>query len=97
MIDDLSPYLKRWLNHGSFSASLQLAEFINCHFDDLAKHRHLRGEWLENPYRKNIEKWLLDPDLIEFMERAFEEYVDHPQSGRLAAAVDSLRWLAKGI
>src|SRR5262249_18353164 len=97
IVDDVSPFLQAWAADRSLSSVLQLADFIDANWADIANRGHLRGPWCESRGRERMERGLTDPARRLSLEDAFEHHVDSPPANRLAAAVDAWQWMTSDV
>ena len=97
IVDELSPFLETWALDRSLSAMLQLADFIDSNWADIANRNHLHRRWREVPRREQMERWVVAPARRQSLEDAFEHHVDSPQANRLAAAIDAWQWMTSGV
>jgi hypothetical protein len=82
---ELTPFLDEWAADQSLTAALQLAEVLEVHWGDLAKHGSLQsgppiGQWLKASERKRT------------LEAAFERAIGTPHADQLATAIDYFQW-----
>lgn len=94
IVGDLAPYRRAWEADHSLSSMLQLADFIDSSWADIANRGHLQGAWRDLPERARMERWLVDPARREALEAALERHLDSPLADRLAAAVDAWQWIS---
>lgn len=82
---ELSPFLAAWEEDRSLNSALRLAEVLEEHWPDLAKHGYLqRGP--------PIGGWLMDPARKQFLEATFEQQLGTPHADLLAKAIDYYQW-----
>jgi len=93
VIDDISPFLDAWRADRSLTGALQLAEFIQANWADIANRGHLHGLWRVAEGREAVARWLVDPERKQMLEHAFERHLDKPAANRLAEAVDAWQWM----
>lgn len=96
LIEDVTPYLERWSSHPTLTALLQLADFMEGYWGDLATHGRLLGRWPDDANRERVERWLVDPARARALEAAFEANLDGPHGATLAKAIDQWQWMAAG-
>ena len=85
LFGELSPFLAEWEADGSLNSALRLAEVLDEHWADLAKHGYLqRGP--------PIGHWLMEPARKRFLEATFEQQFGTKHADVLAKAIDHYQW-----
>ena len=99
--DDIRPSLRAWEEHEGLAPRLALADLIVEVYPALAAGRCIlplaSACAKDAPYRVNADRlagWLTADARRTSLDAAFERWLEHPESERLAHALDRYTWLA---
>ncbi len=96
IVGEIAPYLDTWENTRSLASTLQLADFVDSNWPDIANRRRLQGSWPE-VLQRHMERWLLAPARQQALQDTFERHAYEPEADRLAAAFDAWQWMASSL
>jgi hypothetical protein len=89
--ESIAPWLQRWAECDSRTATLQLADLIERE-RPLYKRGRLSGSWVE-PARTELTEWLRSPEIADRLEAEYLHAPNAPAADRIASAFDILKCL----